>query len=608
MQRAEAVLGIIRERGRKGLPLERLYRCLFNPGLYLIAYGRIYRNHGAMTPGATTETADGMRLGKIQAIIDALRHERYRWTPTRRVFIDKKGHAGKKRPLDLPSWTDKLLQEVIRLLLEAYYEPQFSGHSHGFRPGRGCHTALQSICPGWRGTTWFVEGDISDCFGSLDHPIMRSILAEKIHDGRFLRLIDELLQAGYLEEWRHHVTLSGCPQGGIVSPVLSNIYLDRLDKHIETHLLPAYNRGDQRRFNRPYMRLRDASRRQEKLGHRDEARRLRQQMQRLPSRDPNDPDYRRLRYCRYADDWLLGFTGPKREAQQIKSEIGRFLRDELKLELSPTKTLITHGRTRAARFLGYDIVVYQADTKHSRHGWRSINAQIGLKVPPAVARAKARPYLRHGKPIHRTERMTDSDFSIIVQYQAEYRGIVNYYQLAINRHPFERLKYVMQRSLTKTLAHKHHTSVSQVYRRYRAVLATDHGPRTGLQVVIERNGRKPLIAQWGGISLARKTTVATLDDQPPKIWSNKRSELVQRLLADTCELCGSRQHVEVHHVRHLKDLHKKGQAPKPTWATQMASRQRKTLIVCRGCHHAIHHGRPTRQHPPTATPESRVRS
>jgi group II intron reverse transcriptase/maturase len=195
-----------------------------------------------MTPGATSETVDGMNLGKIETIITALRTERYRWTPVRRTYIEKKGTT-KKRPLGLPTWSDKLLQEVLRLLLEAYYEPQFSEHSHGFRPGRGCHTALQEIIHQWRETVWFIEGDVTDCFGSLDHSIMRSILAEKIHDGRFLRLIEGLLQAGFLEDWRYHRTLSGCPQGGVVSPVLSNIYLDRLDTYIEQTLLPAHNRG-----------------------------------------------------------------------------------------------------------------------------------------------------------------------------------------------------------------------------------------------------------------------------------------------------------------------------------------------------------------------------
>ena len=213
MQSAEAVLGVLRERGRKGLPCNELYRQLFNPQLYLLAYGRIYSNHGAMTPGPTQETADGMTIEKIERIIDAMRHERYRFSPARRIYIPKK--SGKLRPLGLPSWSDKLVGEVVRLLLEAYYEPQFSGHSHGFRPGRGCHTALREVADAWTGTTWFIEGDIPDCFGSLDHSVLESILSEKIHDDRFLRLVRNMLSAGYLEDWRWNATLSGAPQGSL---------------------------------------------------------------------------------------------------------------------------------------------------------------------------------------------------------------------------------------------------------------------------------------------------------------------------------------------------------------------------------------------------------
>jgi group II intron reverse transcriptase/maturase len=241
MQNAETVLGVLRDRGRRGLPCDELYRQLFNPHLYQLAYGRIYANHGAMTPGACGETADGMSLGKIGRIIDALRHERYWFQPVKRVYIPKK--SGKLRPLGLPSWSDKLVGEVARLLLEAYYEPTFSGRSHGFRPGRGCHTALTDVAMTWTGTTWFIEGDISDCYGSLDHDVLLSILAEKIHDNRFLRLLRNMLQAGYLEDWEWNATLSGAPQGAGVSPVLSNIYLDRLDKFAETVLIPEYTRG-----------------------------------------------------------------------------------------------------------------------------------------------------------------------------------------------------------------------------------------------------------------------------------------------------------------------------------------------------------------------------
>src|SRR5216683_1848680 len=306
MRNAKTILGIIRERGKRGLPLQRVYLLLFKRELILLAYGRIAKNAGALTPGVTKETADGMSLVKIDAIIEALRSERYRWTPVRRTYIEKK-HSTTKRPLGIPSWSDKLVQEVIRLVLDAYYDPQFSVHSHGFRHGRGCHTALTEVHRTWNGTTWFIEGDISQYFDRLDHEILVGILAEKIHDQRFLRLIGELLQAGYLEDWRFNATLSGVPQGSIVSPVLANVYLDRFDQWVETTLLPQHNRGRRRQPNTEYERLMHRATYLARTGRRQLARPLRRQAQRMPSVDPADPGYRRLRYVRYADDVLLGF-------------------------------------------------------------------------------------------------------------------------------------------------------------------------------------------------------------------------------------------------------------------------------------------------------------
>jgi group II intron reverse transcriptase/maturase len=593
MRSAETVLGIIHNRGRRGLPLEDVYRQLFNPELFLLAYGRISRNAGAMTPGVTAETVDGMSLAKIGRIIDALRHERYRWAPVRRVYIEKKGSV-KKRPLGVPTWSDKLLQEVMRLILEAYYEPQFSPASHGFRPARGCHTALDEIYHRWVGTKWFVEGDIARCFDSLDHSVLESILREKIRDNRFLRLIGNLLRAGYLEEWRHNATLSGSPQGSLLSPVLSNVYLDRLDRFVETTLLPKHNRGDRRRLNPAWLELRDRAKRLEKMGCRDEGGQLRRQMKLIPCLDPMDPAFRRLRYIRYADDWLLGFSGPRSEVEAIKHEVGAFLRDQLKLELSETKTLITHARSQAARFLGYEIAALHDNRKRDRRGHRCINGQIGLRVPPDVVRKKCARYLRHGEPMHRSELVHDSVFSIVAQYQQEYRGVAAYYRRAYNLHRLNRLKWVMERSLTRTLALKLRTSISRVYRRYGATLQTDQGPCVGLQVTVERDGgRRPLVARWGGITLARDTK-GVLDDRPLRICG-PRTELERRLLANACELCGSQENIEVHHVRALKDLRRKGRVARPYWVEIMAARQRKTLVTCRSCHADIHAGRVVRR-------------
>lgn len=607
MRNAETILGVIRERGTQGLPLERIYRLLFNRELYLHAYGRLSRNEGAMTPGSTSETVDGMSLAKIDAIIEALRLERYRWTPVRRTYIEKK-NSTKKRPLGIPTWSDKLLQEVIRLILEAYYEPQFSDHSHGFRAGRGCHTALREITDTWGGTVWFIEGDIAGCFDNISHEVLLTILSEKLHDNRFLRLIANLLKAGYLEDWRYNATLSGAPQGGVVSPILSNVYLDRLDQYVETVLLPAYNRGAERKPNKAYCKLANAAYYRRKQGHFGLAREFRRAMQQLPSKDPSDPDFRRLRYVRYADDFLLGFAGPRTEAEDIKRRLGEILRDHLKLKLSEQKTLITHARTQAARFLNYEVVTFQDDTKRCRRGWRSINGGIGLKVPVDVIKAKCQPYLRHGKPIHRPERRHNSDYSIVAQYQAEYRGVVQYYQLAYNLHRFARLKWVMERSLTTTLAGKYKTSVRKVYKRYGTILRRPEGTYKGLQVVVERGKRKPpLVAEWGGIPL-RWRKDAVLDDQPKRVW-NVGTELLQRFLADTCELCGSQEDVQVHHVRALKDLQPGRKGARPEWVKVMIARRRKTLVVCRACHDGIHSGCPpsTPRRSRIKTLESRVR-
>ena len=299
MQTAEVVLSVLRERGRQGLPLTQPYRQMFNRELHLLAYGNIYSNQGAMTPGASEETADGMSEEKIGQITGLMRNERYRSSPARRVYIPKKN--GKLRPLGLPSWSDKLVGEVIRLLLEAYYEPVFSDRSHGFRKRRGCHTALREINDTWTGTTWFIESDISDCLGSLDHEILLGILAEKIHDQRFLRLIRNMLKAGYLEDWAHHETLSGSPQGGVVSPILSNIYLHKLDEFVEQELIPQYTRGGRRKVNPQYKRAERQLAGARQRGDRARARELRLQARSVPALDPMDPGYRRLFYCRYAD-------------------------------------------------------------------------------------------------------------------------------------------------------------------------------------------------------------------------------------------------------------------------------------------------------------------
>jgi hypothetical protein len=418
---------------------------------------------------------------------------------------------------------------------------------------------------------------------------MLSVLAEKILDNRLLRLIKQMLQAGYLEDWVWNATLSGAPQGSVISPLLSNIYLDRLDTFVETVLIPANTRGTRRRANPAYNKIKHAIERARRHGDRAAVRQLRQQLRHHPSADPDDPGYRRLRYVRYADDHLLGFIGPKAEAEQIKTRLAQFLRDDLKLELNEGKTLITHARTQAARFLGYEItVVHHPDRP-------VVNGRVWLRVPRSVVKAKCAPYLTGGKPARRPELFNRDDLAIVSTYGAQYRGIVQYYLLAGDVWRLYRLNWAAQTSMLKTLAGKHGSTVAAMARKYKATTQTPYGPRTCFEVTVERRGRKPLVGRFGGIPLIRQKTAVLHDRQPPPII-HPRKELLMRLQAGRCEWCDQRAPVQVHQVRKLADLVKPG-GPQPVWAKLMADRRRKTLVVCTDCHQAIHATHPTA--PPT---------
>jgi len=589
MQKADAILDIYQKRGAKGLPLERVYQRLFDPEFFLRAYGKIYRNFGAMTKGTTAETVDGMSLQKIHNIIGAMKLERYKWTPVRRTEIPKAN--GKMRPLGIPTWSDKLVQEVLRNLLEPYYEQRFSNRSHGFRPKRGCHSALNEIRTKWAGTVWFIEGDIKGCFDNIDHSVLLEIIRRDIHDGRLLNLIEGLLKAGYMEDWRYHDTLSGTPQGGIISPLLANIYLNELDRFFEDTLKPAYTKGDRRRSNPAYDRMYYLIDTARKRGDLKEVTRLRTERRKIMSAAPNDPDYRRLRYVRYADDFLLGFVGPKKEAEEIRQRLGDYLGHTLKLTLSAEKTFITHAAEGKAKFLGYEISVMKQED-FITEGRRALNGRINLMMPRKVYCNYRDRYSKSGKVAPRTELIADTDYTILQRYHAVLKGIYNYYCMAINvSGRMNRISWILETSLTKTLASKFKCSVNKIFQRYRVA---DSDIRM-LRVVIERPDKAPLVAVFGGLSFERKPEgLGVTDFKPELAWhkpANSRSEVVQRLIAGRCELCEWEGLVAVHHIRKLADIDRPGRRPKAPWERIMSARKRKTLVVCEPCHEAIHAGR-----------------
>ena len=586
MRTAKTILTVIHERGKQDKPLERVYKLLFNRELYLIAYAKLYPNNGAMTKGVTEETIDGMSIQKIDRIIEQLRRETYYWRPARREYIPKKN--GKHRPLGIPVWSDKLLQEVIRMILEAYYEPQFSEHSHGFRPKRGCHTALQEIQT-WKGTRWFIEGDISSYFDTIDHDVLITMLSRQIQDGRFIRLIKNMLEAGYLDDWKFHKTISGTPQGGVISPLLANIYLHQFDKWVGEELIPQYTRGNKQKANSAYNRLSRRIKCYQDKGDYKKAHQLIVERRNLPSVDTYDTTYRRLRYVRYADDFILGFTGSKAEAKDIKKQIGDFLNTKLSLELSQEKTLITHATEESAKFLGYEIKAQRVNDYIDNKGRRSVNGVIALFVPASVIESKCRQYMKNSKAIHRNNLLHDDDFSIVQTYQQEYRGLVQYYILAQNLSWFSKVYWYMETSLLKTLAFKHKSSINKMLAKYKTTTTSTNGRTVPcLQVVVPREDKPPLVTTWGGISLSYKKK-AVIEDAPYQVYGG-RTELIKRLLANKCELCGSEENIEVHHIRKLADLNKHNGKLFPKWKEIMSARCRKTLVTCRDCHHAIHNG------------------
>lgn len=581
MLTAPKYLNIVSKRGEQGKPLERVYRLIRQPEVLQMAYMNLYANPGATTVGTDPQdTVDGMSMKRIQDLADELASGTFKWKPVRRVYIKKAN--GQLRPLGLPGWKDKLVQEAMRLILDAYYEPQFSTLSHGFRPARSCHTALNQVSKSWTGTKWFIEGDIRGCFDNIDHEILMALLARNIRDDRFLKLVRQMLSVGYMEDWRYYQTYSGTPQGGVISPLLANIYLHELDKFVEIKLIPAYTAGDRRRKqNSAYGKIEWQWKKARVKGDRKQARRLNVQRKKLPYYEPQDPTYRRLRYVRYADDVLLGFAGPKEEAKEIKQWLSTFLKEHLKLELSDEKTLITHATTKAARFLGYEIRVV------ANSGRRKLNGNLMLRMPRDVRTKWTAKYLIKGKTAPMLGVVNHNEYDIIMAYRAAFDGIVNYYALAVNVGQLNNLKYVMKQSLVKTLAQKLKIRAKQVYRKF----GTTRDGYKVIEVTIPREGKKPLIATFGNKPCRWSKQPLPVQDVEVR-HHTRRTELLQRLVADECELCGNSGEVEVHHIRKLSDLVRKWQGrTKPEWVKRMIEMRRKTLVVCRECHQAIHTGR-----------------
>lgn len=574
----------------------KLYRYLLRPDIYFVAYKNLYANSGAATKGVNEDTADGFSEAKIDNIIKALADETYQPMPVRRTYIQKKNNRKKLRPLGIPTFTDKLVQEVLRMILEAVYEPIFLDVSHGFRTKRSCHTALKQLRREFNGTRWFVEGDIKGCFDNINHAVLVGLLNNKIKDARITKLIYKFLKAGYLENWQYHKTYSGTPQGGIISPLLANIYLHELDKFV-MKLKSEFDTPGVGQITPEYRELHNEIKR---LSHRltkvtGEERELvlaeykpkRQKLMSIPCTAQTD---KKLKYVRYADDFLIAVKGSCEDCQWIRSKLAEFIGDVLKMELSEDKTLITHS-SKCARFLGYDVRV-RRNGKIKRGGpghvkMRTLNGGVELLVP---LNDKIRQFVftkgvaiqkEDGSmfPVHRKYLVGLTDLEIVSVYNAELRGICNYYGMASNFCKLNYFAYLMEYSCLKTLASKHKTSLSKTIDKF-----NDGTGKWGIPYETKLGSKRRYFANYADCK--GKGSATDYISNAAVVYGYAVNTLENRLKAKVCELCGTTEsdHYEVHHINKLKNL--KG---KERWEIAMIAKHRKTLVVCRDCHRSIIH-------------------
>ena len=607
---------LLYEKSGQGVSFTGLLEAMVSEVTIVTAVHNIKSNKGSKTAGVDRMKMDKYLQMPKEELFQLIQSNisNYKPKPAKRKYIEKAN--GKKRPLGIPTVLDRIIQECMRLILEPICEARFYPHSYGFRPYRAQKHAIRDIVNVINASVkskdqpvWAVEGDIKGCFDNVDHHVLIAILRKRIADEHFIGLLWKFLKAGYMEDWNYHNTYSGTPQGSIISPILANIYMNELDSYMAEYA-EKFNCGNRRKINPAFKKKLDVCRgkeqrlkrnlskmsEEEKEGLIAEIRELRRSLKSMPYSDQMDDSYKRLCYIRYADDFLIGVIGSKEDAEQIKQDVGCFIRDKLHLEMSEEKTLITRGHD-AAKFLGYEVTIAKGEhNKKTKTGAtrRVNNGKVLLYVPHDKWVKRLFSYnalkIKYDKqngnkevwePVRRTRLLHLDDLEILNQYNAEIRGLYNYYRLANNVSVLNNFYYVMRYSMLKTFAGKYRTRISRIIRKY----------RQGKDFVVEypkKNGKVGKVLFYNN-GFRRDTKVESGNpDIVARIFENYgRNSLIKRLQANRCEWCGAENvPLEIHHIRKLKDLSGRKQ-----WEIAMIGRKRKTMALCIDCHDKLHAGK-----------------
>ena len=565
-----------------------LFRILRKNDIWIAAYENIKSNKGALTPGITKETLDGHSIQRLVRLRDKVVNESYQFKPVNEIEIPKPN--GRKRPLGLSTANDKIVQEVIRMVLEAIYEPCFSKQSFGFRQGLGTHDALEYIESKFRWVDWVIEG----AYPTIDHTQLCNILSKKIQDVRFMNLIRKLLKCGVLRQGQFTRSSFGIPQGNIVSPILANIYFNELDEWVENkaNMLyqPRTNQRDKKYKQLSYQIGKRAEQMQRLEKKSKEYKILLKELKALKIERAKVPSLARqqiqIEYVRYADDWMIGIKGDQTLAKKLKVEVSHFVMVRLKQTVHPTKTKITDLRSGKAKFLGYEIYLprnrkISLYTGSGTRTTRRTNPRLRFDIPmdSVLQKMEERGYIKKLVKGHRSISKASytplEDIAIVKHFAQVWRGLSNYYSGCTNLSKLQYIHYLLHVSCAMTLSHRHRSSTTKIFAKHGKTLKVSNG---------NISTSFPYRKEWSIKKRKWKNKQEFAD--PFQIYANRISRSPRSQLNHNCRICKSKDFTQMHHVKHVrKNGYRYGGFHK-----EMALLNRKQIPLCIECHKKVHEG------------------